>query len=190
MLMFVDVVVLLKILFFDYVLFIVMIVVLELVLFVVVQVDIDVEGYLVVMSWFMMWIEFVVLLKIECIIVIVVDYVKVFVGNCLNSLVMSMVVVSIVLYDLVLEVVIWGRFLLDSFFVVYWVFMKGDCDEVDYVGWFRDMQNWIGGSDYLFCDVLYVLLVLECVLLFMEDFVEYFNCDDVLVMVQVVIGYV
>lgn len=173
----------------DYVPPIATIVVSESALLAVAQADTDAEGHSAAMSRFMMRTESVASSKIERITATAVDYAKALAGNRSNSSATSMVAASTALHDLVSEVATRGRFSLDSLLAAHRALMKGDRDEADYAGRLRDMQNWIGGSDYSPRDALYVPPAPERVPSLMEDLVEYLNRDDVPVMVQAAIGH-
>jgi Fic family protein len=67
--------------------------------------------------------------------------------------------------------------------------MQDDRFEAAYAGRLRDMQNWIGGSDYSPRDALHVPPAPERVPALMDDLIEYLNRDDVPVMVQAAIGH-
>lgn len=67
--------------------------------------------------------------------------------------------------------------------------MTDDPNEADYAGTLRDMQNWIGGSDYSPRDALHVPPAPGRVTELMHDLLTYLNRDDVPVMVQAAIGH-
>ncbi len=155
----------------------------------VAQADTDAEGHSAAMSRFMMRTESVASSKIERITATAVDYAKALAGNRSNSSATSMVAASTALHGLVTGVAERGRFSLDGLLDAHRALMQDDRLEVDYAGRLRDMQNWIGGSDYSPRDALYVPPAPERVPALMADLIEYLNRDDVPVMVQAAIGH-
>ncbi|MFB7252483.1 Fic family protein [Microbacterium sp. NPDC056234] len=155
----------------------------------VAQADTDAEGHSAAMSRFMMRTESVASSKIERITATAVDYAKALAGNRSNSSATSMVAASTALHDLVTGVADRGRFALEGFLAAHRALMKDDTHEAAYAGRLRDMQNWIGGSDYSPRDALHVPPPPERVTALMKDLVAYLNRDDVPVMVQAAIGH-
>lgn len=64
------------------------------------------------------------------------------------------------------------------------VLMADDPYEKDYAGRFRDMQNWIGGSDYSPRGALFVPPPPETVDEYMDDLIRFANRDDLSALVQ------
>lgn len=165
------------------------VVTMESALLVVAQADTDAEGHSASMSRFMMRTESVASSKIERITATAVDYAKALTGNRSNSSATSMVAASTALHGLVVGVADRGRFDLDDLLVAHRALMKDDPFESRYAGRLRDMQNWIGGSDYSPRDALHVPPSPERVPALMDDLVRYLNRDDIPVMVQAAIGH-
>ncbi|MVQ41264.1 Fic family protein [Microbacterium sp. MAH-37] len=155
----------------------------------VAQADTDAEGHSAAMSRFMMRTESVASSKIERITASAVDYAKALAGSRSNSSATSMVAASTALHDLVIGVSDRGRIELDDLLAAHQALMKDDPVEADYAGRLRDMQNWIGGSDYSPRNALYVPPAPTRVPALMGDLIEYLNRDDVPVMVQAAIGH-
>jgi len=161
----------------------------EAALLAVVQADTEAEGHSAALSRFMMRTESVASSKIERITADAVDYAKALAGNRSNSSATSMVAASTALHSLVTRVGDRGLFELEDFLTAHRALMLNDPSEADYAGRMRDMQNWIGGSDYSPRDALHVPPAPERVPELMRDLVDYLNRDDVPVMVQAAIGH-
>lgn len=153
------------------------------------QADTDAEGHSAAMSRFMMRTESVASSKIERISATAVDYAKALAGNRSNASATSMVAASTALHSLVTSVADRGRFELEDLLVAHHALMKDDPLEATYAGRLRDMQNWIGGSDYSPRDALHVPPAPERVSDLMDDLIDYLNRDDIPVMVQAAIGH-
>lgn len=161
----------------------------EAALLAVAQADTDAEGHSAAMSRFMMRTESVASSKIERITATAVDYAKALAGNRSNSSALSMVAASTALHDLVTGAGERGLFNVHDLLAAHQALMKDDESEAAYAGRLRDMQNWIGGSDYSPRDALHVPPSPERVAALMDDLIAYLNRDDVPVMVQAAIGH-
>ncbi len=166
-----------------------MIVASEEALLAVAQADTDAEGHTAAMSRFMTRTESVASSKIERITASAVDYAKALAGNRSNSSATSMVAASTALHALVTGVGDRGRFSIDDLLTAHNALMRDDPQEAAYAGRLRDMQNWIGGSDYSPRDALYVPPAPIRVPDLMDDLIRYLNRDDVPVLVQAAIGH-
>lgn len=155
----------------------------------VAQADTDAEGHSAAMSRFMMRTESVASSKIERITADAADYAKALAGNRSNTSATSMVAASTALHSLVTVVGERGRFELDDLLAAHRALMKADPMEATYAGRLRDMQNWIGGSDYSPRDALHVPPAPERVPALVEDLIAYLNRDDVPVLAQAAIGH-
>ncbi|GGD62849.1 Fic family protein [Microbacterium murale] len=155
----------------------------------VAQADTDAEGHSAAMSRFMMRTESVASSKIERITADAVDYAKALAGNRSNTSATSMVAASTALHSLVTVVGDRGRFELDDLLVAHRALMQDDPTEASYAGRLRDMQNWIGGSDYSPRDALHVPPAPERVPALIHDLISYLNRDDVPVLTQAAIGH-
>ncbi|MFD5226364.1 Fic family protein [Microbacterium sp. NPDC058342] len=155
----------------------------------VAQADTDAEGHSAAMSRFMMRTESVASSKIERVTADAVDYAKALAGNRSNSSATSMVAASTALHELVTVTGERGRFELGDVLAAHDALTKDDPQEASYAGRLRDMQNWIGGSDYSPRDALHVPPAPERVPALMDDLLTYLNRDDVPVLTQAAIGH-
>lgn len=155
----------------------------------VAQADTDAEGHSAALSRFMMRTESVASSKIERITATATDYARALAGHRSNASATSMVAASTALHDLVAGVGERGAFALDDLLAAHHALMKDDPLEARHAGRFRDMQNWIGGSDHAPRDAFYVPPAPERVPALMEDLITYLNRADVPVMVQAAIGH-
>ena len=67
--------------------------------------------------------------------------------------------------------------------------MQDDPGEVRYAGRIRDMQNWIGGSDYSPRDALYVPPPPETVEGYLDDLIRFANRNDLPVLSQAAVAH-
>lgn len=155
----------------------------------VAQADTDAEGHSAAMSRFMMRMESVASSKIERITADAVDYAKALAGNRSNSSATSMVAASMALHTLVTVVGARGHFELKDLLSAHHALMRDDPQEASYAGRFRDMQNWIGGSDHSPRGALHVPPAPERVPALIDDLLAYLNREDVPVLTQAAIGH-
>ncbi|MCK3770933.1 Fic family protein [Microbacterium aerolatum] len=155
----------------------------------VAQADTEAEGHSAAMSRFMMRTESVASSKIERITADAVDFAKALAGNRSNTSATSMVAASSALHSLVTVVGEQGRFELEDLLAAHRALMRDDPHEASYAGRPRDMQNWIGGSDYSPRDALHVPPAPARVPALLDDLLSYLNRDDVPVMTQAAIGH-
>ncbi|WP_166786662.1 MULTISPECIES: Fic family protein [unclassified Cryobacterium] len=155
----------------------------------VAQADTDAEGHAAALSRFMVRTESVASSKIERISASALDYAQAVAGNRGNASAMSMVAASAALHELITTVEQHKCFELEHIIDAHRALMKDDPDEASYAGRLRDMQNWIGGSDYSPRGALHVPPAPARVAELMTDLVAYLNRDDVPVMVQAAIGH-
>lgn len=155
----------------------------------VAQADTDADGHSAALSRFMIRSESAASSKIERISASARDYAKAIVGNKGNRSATSMVAASTALHELITTVDAHGDFSLDQFSGAHRALMVDDPAEADYAGRFRDMQNWIGGSDHSPRGALHVPPDPGRVDELMHDLVTYLNRDDVPVFVQATIGH-
>lgn len=127
--------------------------------------------------------------KIERITASAEDLARAIAGNRGNSSAVSMVAASSALHRLVTAVEEKGAFELEQFLEAHRDLMEDDPSEAEYAGRLRNMQNWIGGSDYSPRDALYVPPAPERVDELMEDLLAYLNRDDVPVLIQATIAH-
>jgi len=161
----------------------------EAALLAVAQADTDAEGHSAALSRFMMRTESVASSKIERITATATDFAKAIAGNRSNASATSMVAASTALHGLVSRVGDRGEFSMDDLLDAHRALMQDDPLEARYAGRFRDMQNWIGGSDHSPRDALHIPPAPERVPGLMDDLLAYLNRDDIPVMVQAAIGH-
>ena len=125
-------------------------------LIVIAQADTDAEGNSVALSRFMIRTESVASSKIERITASAEDYARAIAGNRGNSSAVSMVAASTALHHMVTVVGERGTFTLEDLLDSHRALMRDDPYEANYAGRLRDMQNWVGGSDYSPRDALHV----------------------------------
>jgi Fic family protein len=82
-----------------------------------------------------------------------------------------------------------GRVTLESMLDAHRTLLADDPSEVGYAGRVRDMQNWIGGSDFSPIGADHVPPAVERVLPLLHDLVEFANRDDVPVIAQAAIAH-
>lgn len=82
-----------------------------------------------------------------------------------------------------------GAISLDSVLEAHRILMKDDPVDARYAGKIRDVQNWIGGSDYSPRGAMHVPPPYEMVPELLEDLLQYANRDDVPVMVQAAVAH-
>lgn len=78
---------------------------------------------------------------------------------------------------------------MDDLMAAHQELMRGDPTDGDYAGRVRDMQNWIGGSQYSPRDALYVPPPPEMVGEYLQDLIGYANRDDIPVLAQAAIAH-
>ena len=127
--------------------------------------------------------------KIEAIEASLDDYARALHGIKSNSSAVSMVAATNALTAMIGDVERRGRIELVDISSAHHVLMRDEPREADYAGRLRDMQNWIGGSDYSPRGALYVPPPPETVKGYMDDLVTFTNRDDLPAMVQAAIAH-
>jgi Fic family protein len=153
------------------------------------QADTDAAGNSAALSRFMIRTESVASSKIERITASAEDYARAIAGNRSNSSAVSMVAASTALHELVTVVGDRGEFALDDLLDAHRALMNDDPFEADYAGRWRDMQNWVGGSDYSPRGALHIPPTPGRVEPLMRDLVAYLNRDDIPALVQASIAH-
>lgn len=153
------------------------------------QADTDAAGNSAALSRFMIRTESAASSKIERITASAEDYARALAGNRRNSSAVSMVAASTALHQLVTVVGERGSFELTDLLEAHRALMQDDLLEAAYAGRLRDMQNWIGGSDYSPRGALHVPPAPHRVEPLMRDLLLYLNRDDVPVFVQASIAH-
>ncbi len=129
--------------------------------------------------------------KIEQIDASVDDYARAMHGVKANPAATSMVAATEALRALVESVHRGGIIELSSILSAHQRLMADDDAVADrvYAGRVRDMQNWIGGSDYSPRNALYVPPPPDTVMDYLSDLVSYMNRDDIPVLTQAAIAH-
>lgn len=151
--------------------------------------DADSEGNSAALARFMIRSESVASSKIERIQADAVDYARALAGGRSNASATSMVAASTALHSLVERVGVRGVFEPEDVMHAHRALMHEDPAEREYAGRLRDMQNWIGGSDFSPRAALYVPPAPERVPDLIDDLIGYLNRDDVPALTQAAIAH-
>ena len=127
--------------------------------------------------------------KIERVEADVTDYARALHGVRANPSATSMVAATVALEELIDSVADGGDLTVDAVLRSHHALMRDDPGEAAYAGRTRDMQNWIGGSDYSPRNALYVPPPPGMVDDYMDDLVAFTNRDDMSAMVQAAIAH-
>ncbi|WP_318152953.1 Fic family protein [Microbacterium helvum] len=138
---------------------------------------------------FMLRTESVASSKIERVSASATDFARAIAGSRANTSATSMVAASTALHGLVETVGDSHAITLEDLLSAHRTLMRDDAYEAAYAGRWRDMQNWIGGSDHSPRDALYVPPPPEMVEALMRDLLAWANRDDVPVFVQLAIAH-
>ena len=125
--------------------------------------------------------------KIEAVVASLDDYARALHGIRSNPSAVSMVAATSALEVMVGDVERDGRIELETVTTAHRALMRDDPHEVGYAGRLRNMQNWIGGSDYSPRGALYVPPPPETVDSYLRDLLTYANRDDLPALVQAAI---
>jgi Fic family protein len=127
--------------------------------------------------------------KIEQVEADVTDYARALHGVRANPSATSMVAATVALEELIDSVAGGGDLTVAAVLRSHHALMQDDPGEAAYAGRFRDMQNWIGGSDYSPRNALYVPPPPDTVEDYMADLVAFTNRADLSAMVQAAIAH-
>ena len=127
--------------------------------------------------------------KIEQVEASVEDYARALYGGKANASAVSMVASTRALKDLIESVDDGSDHTLDNLLGAHRALMEDDPSERRYAGKIRDVQNWIGGSDYSPRRALYVPPPPELVGDYLNDLMAFSNRDDINVLVQAAIAH-
>ena len=122
--------------------------------------------------------------KIEHVEASIDDFARALHGIRANTSATSMVASTYALEHLIASVADGANLSLANIHRAHAALMADDPYEKDYAGRFRDMQNWIGGSDYSPRGALFVPPPPETVDEYMNDLVQFANRDDLSALVQ------
>ena len=117
------------------------------------------------------------------------DFARASHGTKSNASATSMVASAEALASLISSVDDGGPISLDNILDAHRILMVEDPYETPYAGRLRDMQNWIGRSDYSPRNALYVPPPDETVEAYMVDLLEFANRDDVPALAQAAIAH-
>ena len=117
------------------------------------------------------------------------DFARALHGIRTNSSAVSMVAATQALSIMIDRVTESGRLELSTITDAHAALMADDPDERPYAGRLRDMQNWVGGSDYSPRNALFVPPPPDTVGDYMEDLVAFSNRDDIPALVQAAIAH-
>ncbi|MGH3735659.1 MAG: Fic family protein [Micromonosporaceae bacterium] len=146
-------------------------------------------GHLASLSTLLLRAESVASSKIEHVEASIDDYARALHGVRANSSAVSMVASTRSLNDLIRSVRGGADIELRSIRRAHRLLMQDDPAEHAYAGRFRDMQNWIGGSDYSPRGAMYVPPPPGTVADYMEDLVSFANRSDLNVLVQAAVAH-
>lgn len=127
--------------------------------------------------------------KIEAVEADIDDYARALHGIKSNDAAVSMAASTSALNALIHSVDDGAEVHLDAILAAHRVLMKDDSQESSYAGRVRDMQNWIGGSDYSPRGALYVPPPPETVPDYLDDLIAFMNRDDMAVLAQAAIAH-
>jgi Fic family protein len=117
------------------------------------------------------------------------DYARALFGSKANPSAVSMVASTRALADLIGSVEDRGDITKSRMFDAHRILMQDDSHERAYAGRVRDMQNWIGGSDFSPRGAFYVPPPPETVEDYLDDLVAFANRDDIDVLTQAAITH-
>jgi Fic family protein len=117
------------------------------------------------------------------------DYARAFHGHKGNASATSMVASTRALHDLITSVDGGHPIAWQAVLEAHEVLMRDDLAESDYAGRIRDMQNWIGGSDYSPRAALFVPPPPETLPKYIEDLMIFVNRTDIDVFLQAAVAH-
>ncbi|GLK16201.1 Fic family protein [Herbiconiux flava] len=115
------------------------------------------------------------------------DFARAIAGSRANESATAMVAASAAIHDLVTSVERGGRITAERILSAHAELMADDPVERGYAGRFRDVQNWIGGSDHSPRDALYVPPPPELVEPLIDDLLAFAHRDDLPPLLQAAI---
>jgi Fic family protein len=155
----------------------------------IVATDSNARSHSQALGRFLLRTESVASSKIERVSASVSDYARALAGSRANASATSMVAASAALLRMVQRAGDTGSILLDDLLAAHRDLMASDAAEASYAGRLRDMQNWIGGSDYSPRAALFVPPPPELVPDLLADLMAWAARDDVPVLVQAAIAH-
>lgn len=146
-------------------------------------------GNLVALGVMLLRTESVASSKIEHVEADVTDYARALHGVKSNPSAVSMAAATVALDHLIASVNDGAEVTLKAILRAHEALMSEDPGEAGYAGRVRDVQNWIGGSDYSPRNALYVPPPPEAVDAYMDDLVAFANRTDLSAMTQAAIAH-
>lgn len=117
------------------------------------------------------------------------DFVRAAYGSTSNHSAMAMVASSTALDSLIVSAGSSQKITAENILQAHHLLLKDDMYEAAYAGKFRDMQNWVGGSNHSPRGALYVPPPPETVDDYIQDLLDFANRDDVPVLTQAAITH-
>lgn len=117
------------------------------------------------------------------------DYAKAMIGLKASDNARSMVAAADAVQTMIADAGESGQIRLEAMLAAHHTLMKDDPVDGAYAGKFRDVQNWIGGSDYSPRGAIHVPPPPELVTELMEDLMTFSNRRDVPIMAQAAIAH-
>jgi Fic family protein len=151
--------------------------------------DAESQGHSVALSRFLIRSESVASSKIERIEASATDYARASAGSRANSSATSMVAASHALHQMVTAAGDHQEITRADLLMAHHALMRDDPREAEYAGRMRDMQNWIGGSDYSPRGALHVPPAPERVEDLMADLLKYLGRRDVPKLAQAALAH-
>ncbi len=127
--------------------------------------------------------------KIESVEASIDDYARALHGSKANRSATSMVAATSALEEILANTDRTGRIELPSLLAAHELLMRDEPGERSYAGRLRDVQNWIGGSDYSPRNALYVPPPPETVADYLDDLGVFANRNDVPVLAQAAVAH-
>lgn len=153
------------------------------------ELDADSRPGAAAISTFLIRTESIASSKIEHIEATTEDFARALAGGRANASATSMVSAARAITRMTQDAGSSGRISKDSLLAAHHALMADDPAEGPYAGRFRDMQNWIGGSDFSPIGALHVPPVPERIDALLDDLLVYVNRDDVPVVTQAAIAH-
>ena len=127
--------------------------------------------------------------KIESVEASLDDYARALHGSRANTSATSMVAATRAIATLIEDTDRAGRLDADALLAAHRTLMSDDPAESRYAGRWRDVQNWIGGSDHSPRDALYVPPPPDAVSMCVDDLITFANRDDESVLAQAAVAH-
>ncbi|MEV8213155.1 Fic family protein [Leifsonia sp. NPDC077715] len=153
------------------------------------ELDADARPGARAISTFLIRTESIASSKIEHIEATTEDFARALAGGRANASATSMVSASRAVMAMIEDAGSTGTITLDSLLSAHRTLMADDPSEGAYAGRLRDVQNWIGGSDFSPLGAVHIPPAPQRVSPLMDDLLAFSNRDDVPVVVQAAIAH-